>query len=465
MKMFYQNSILILLIVFFSSCKRSFLDAKPNTSIIAPSSLADLEGLMENSNILNYTTPALPLLASDDYIFVDYSSWLSAQTSTERNSYIWAKDIYAGETNIKDWNSGYSVIFYCNNVLETLTKIDVKNGNEKQYNTIKGWALFLRSYMFYELVQAFGANYDEGTFSTDLGIPVRLKAAIDETVQRSTIKQTYGQILSDLLEAKNLLGIEIPTNTNRPSKSAAYALFSRIYLSMRKYDLAEKYADSTLAINKKIIDYNGVSKTSTTPFPYNNDETIFSITTVESYSIPLPSIANTRITVNPDLIAAYHPKDLRLSIYFQKNAATGNLYFKRRYSGKLLPFTGLATDEIYLIKAECLARRNERLSTVTFLNSLLIMRFAPSDYVPITFDQNDTQSDILQKVLIERRKELVWRTLRWSDLKRLNKEGADITLTRVLNGITYTLPPNDPRYIFPIPDDEIQGSGIQQNKR
>jgi len=55
------------------------------------------------------------------------------------------------------------------------------------------------------------------------------------------------------------------------------------------------------------------------------------------------------------------------------------------------------------------------------------------------------------------------RTLRYTDLKRLNKEGANITLTRFIKGQTYTLLPNDPRYALPIPDDVIQVSGMPQN--
>ncbi|SEM08104.1 hypothetical protein SAMN05216436_101351 [bacterium A37T11] len=55
------------------------------------------------------------------------------------------------------------------------------------------------------------------------------------------------------------------------------------------------------------------------------------------------------------------------------------------------------------------------------------------------------------------------RGLRWMDIKRLNKEGANITLTRNLNGQIYTLPPNDPRFALPIPEDVIDLSGMQQN--
>lgn len=57
------------------------------------------------------------------------------------------------------------------------------------------------------------------------------------------------------------------------------------------------------------------------------------------------------------------------------------------------------------------------------------------------------------------------RGLRWMDLKRLNKDSANIILTRQVNGQTYTLQPNDLRYALPLPEDIIQITGMQQNPR
>jgi hypothetical protein len=71
----------------------------------------------------------------------------------------------------------------------------------------------------------------------------------------------------------------------------------------------------------------------------------------------------------------------------------------------------------------------------------------------------------LEKILIERRKSLIWRSLRWTDLRRLNKEGKNIELKRKLGDLEFTLAPNSPLYVLPIPDDEIALSGITQNKR
>ncbi|HEY6083417.1 MAG TPA: RagB/SusD family nutrient uptake outer membrane protein, partial [Chitinophagaceae bacterium] len=66
-------------------------------------------------------------------------------------------------------------------------------------------------------------------------------------------------------------------------------------------------------------------------------------------------------------------------------------------------------------------------------------------------------------ILVERRKELVFRTIRFTDIKRLNKEGADITQKRIIGGKTYILLPNDPRYALSIPENVIQAGGIPQN--
>jgi len=74
-------------------------------------------------------------------------------------------------------------------------------------------------------------------------------------------------------------------------------------------------------------------------------------------------------------------------------------------------------------------------------------------------------ADALQKVLTERRKQLVMRFVRWMDIKRLNKEGASITLKRIINGQLYSLPPNSNLYALAIPEDVIVLSGIQQNPR
>lgn len=446
------------------ACAPDFLEPKPSSSIVAPTSISDLQGLMENDYIVNRTVPGLAEMAADDYIFIDFQSWQGTYSAMERNSYIWTKDIYEGETDIRDWSFPYKAIFICNNVIEGLKEITPADRYEEETRRfVMGWALFTRAFNYHSLVRVFSPPYNEHTAATDPGVPLRLQPGIDRIETRASVQQVYDLIFSDLQQAIALLPRDIfPNNRNRPSKAAAYALLSRIYLSMGNYPNAENYADSTLAIYQTLIDYNEVDTAVTTPFTESNAEVLYSSSTAGQYNILGTRTSNSFITPDPQLIDLYREGDLRLPIYFA-TGVSGQLTNKRRYSGTYSqPFTGLATDEIYLIKSECLARRNMFVESIGVLNSLLRNRYKKEFFIE---ESASSGEEALAKVLLERRKELVWRTIRFDDLRRLNMEGREIVVTRLLNGQNYTLEPNSQRYVLPIPDNEIELSQITQNTR
>jgi hypothetical protein len=55
------------------------------------------------------------------------------------------------------------------------------------------------------------------------------------------------------------------------------------------------------------------------------------------------------------------------------------------------------------------------------------------------------------------------RSLRWPDIKRQNREGANIVLQRLSAGTVYRLEPNSGLYALTLPADIIEQSGIPQN--
>ena len=152
----------------------------------------------------------------------------------------------------------------------------------------------------------------------------------------------------------------------------------------------------------------------------------------------------------------YAPGDLRKSIFFKASGSSGT--FKGNYSGIVAIFGGLATDELYLVRAECAARQGQTAAAMADLNTLLAKRWKTGTFVPLSAPDAATALAI---ILAERRKELVGRNLRWTDLRRLN----NVSLVRTLNGTTYTLAPGSPRYTYPLPADEISLGGLQQNAR
>lgn len=293
-------------------------------------------------------------------------------------------------------------------------------------------------------------------------MPIRRTADINDVPQRASVKQTYNFILSDLTSAINLFNTVISTKfRNRPSKSAAYALLARISLFMRDYPSARKAADNSLSTYDNLIDYNTLDSTAYFPFPVANNNVEVLLYTLTNPNYSAIALYYGSCFIDSGLISLYKDNDLRKSLFFLP--VNGSYRIKSAYTGNTyLPFTGLAVDEIYLIKSECQARSGDVAGALTTLNKLLVARYKTGSFVPY-----DTQSasEALKIILTERRKELIWRGLHWNDIKRLNKEGNNIVLKRTVDGTVYTLPPNDPKYVMPIPDDEIALSHIQQNIR
>jgi starch-binding outer membrane protein, SusD/RagB family len=439
----------------FSCNKKEFLDERPRSDLFVPTTLEDFQALLDNDIVISLT-PVLGELSADNYYLLQ-SSWIPLSTK-EKNAYTWEKDTYGGEGKVVDWNTPYEQVLNANVVLDGLKNVARTADNWQQWNTVKGGALFIRAYAFYNLAQVFALPYNAATANTDLGIPLKLTPAVDEKVQRSTLEQTYTQILNDLLEAKTLLPDTLSSLRIRPNKPAAFAQLARVYLSMRSYNNAGANADSSLQLYKALIDYNYRDANSTRPFDRLNVETMYQSKFVETNV--LKGVSGNGL-VDTNLYNNYSTNDLRRSLFFYTNLL-GKLTFRGSYTGLITAFTGLATDETYLIRAECKARANDVTGAMNDLNTLLIQRWKAGTFVPFTATN---WQDALNTILLERRKELPCRGVRWTDIRRLNLETPNIKPVRFINNQSYELPVNSPRYALPIPPDVEQLGNYTQNER
>ncbi len=155
------------------------------------------------------------------------------------------KDVYGF------WKVLYKGIDRANFFLANINKPDIA---EDKQATMKGEALFLRSYFYFLLVQQFG--------------PVPLKLKSSESVNdgyepRSPIKDVYNQIWKDLIEAEALVKpIDQVGFGGRVSKSAVHGILARVALYMAGHPLQDqsKWADakywSQKVINSGIHDLN-----------------------------------------------------------------------------------------------------------------------------------------------------------------------------------------------------------------
>ncbi|HMU47860.1 MAG TPA: RagB/SusD family nutrient uptake outer membrane protein [Chitinophagaceae bacterium] len=451
------------IIILLSSCKK-YLDKKPEDKLQIPTTLSDFQALLDYPDVVEpSSSPGVLDLGCDDY-YLSYSAY-QALSPVPYNCYTWETDIWNGDIS-SDWNILYSIIYVSNVVLEGLENFKVDNPTEQaKWNDIYAQALFVRAIQHYYLEETFGQPFTPSTANTDLGIPLKISSELNGNVRRSTVQDVYKQITTDLLEAVKFLP-NTSVATSRPSKAAGFALLARVYLSMQDYSKAGAYADSSLTIKNYLYDYNLISNptTNTNPFsgfrPPNdlNFEVLYPSVQI-SYGVLRLSTTN----IDSNLYNSYNSNDLRKRVYFR--SSTPNWYFKGNYSGtSFRQFSGPATDEMYLTRAESYARSGNKDAALADLNTLLKKRWSNSvQYIDVTAG---TADEALAKILAERRKELIFRGMRWIDLRRLNQDPRfAVTLIRKLNGQTFTLPPNDKKYTYPIPDVEIQLSGLEQNPR
>ena len=442
---------LLLYIVTLPACKDDFLEVKNNKKLIVPQKLGEIQALLDNE-VMYTDAPYMAEVSSGDF-------WIEASrfqniTDVSKDSYLWKKNIYTGNSD-HDWIYKYKQVFYANTALEAIDGLSPNELNEHAAMETKANALFYRAWAFFALAQTFCDTYKKASAHTDLGIPLRLATSISEKSTRATIAQTYEQIISDLtLAIPNLP--RVPISKTRPSKTAANALLAKVHLIMQNYDQAYLNAVAALSIQNKLIDYNSVNSSAAFPFQIFNEEVVF-----HNRMLSSTVFSQSRLFIERGLYQSYQEHDLRKKLFFL--ASNGNYTFKGSYLGETAFFCGIATDELWLIKAEAAVRMGNMNEGITALNWLLKHRYAKG-YFNDYWSAN--QEDALRFILKERRKELVFRGIRWSDLRRLNLDPLfQETLIRTMVGVAYKLEPNSKRYIFPFPDNVILLSGMPQNER
>lgn len=462
---------LIACAVLFStlSCTTDFLDIKPDIRQRIPKTLTDYMALLDNTDAMNASSHALGIIGSDEFYMTEagYHSFpQGVNYNYQKRAYTWEQQIFqGGEAALLDWNDAYFRILCANVVLDGIARISLAPGDSQMASIIRGRALFYRAFNYYCLAQLFCKAYTTEGAAQDLGLPLRLDGDLTAKIGRSRLEETYQRILDDLQEAESLLP-PISEMSFRPSKAAVYALRARAKLQMGDYNGAYNAANSCLEINDRLLDYNSLDLDEAVTFSAygeGNPEVIFMATCVANTTfLLLPTFHYMNADTN--LLACYAADDLRLRAFWT-GRENGTYQYKGSYDGSIILsfFTGLAVDEIYLMRAECAARMGNAAGALADLNLLRKHRLRTEAFANL--ETTDSQQ-ALDWVVEERRKQLVLRGTRWEDLKRLNKvERYQKVLRRDLGTLQPVLEPGDSRYVWPIPIEAIEMGGYEQNLR
>ncbi|MEP0711878.1 RagB/SusD family nutrient uptake outer membrane protein [Algoriphagus sp.] len=433
-----KNTSYILALSYMLLSCTGFLDEKPTKAIDTPGSLESLQAMLDYGT-LNFNS-GMNIMLADEY-FSDDAGYLSFNPWHQR-LYLWKADPFELDDMIFEWRDSYNQIQLANLVLESWEKNEERNSSAGKQ--IRGSALFYRAAAYYNLYSLYlaGPNLESRGLNTQ--IPIRNSTSITLSPELAGTEEIKMLIDKDLEEADGLLAEDSEFLT-QPSMRAIKALKARVYLSWRAYDKALIAAKEAIGLGLELMDYKDYDPTLTYPFEEFNKETLWYARSGTSFR------SQSGFQVDSTLYSFYDSTDLRKSLFYTIRPA-GYVNFRGSYTGGITHFTGLAANEVYLIYAECLIRFGELDQAGQVLNELLVKRY-DADFIPVDFTE-ETQA--LETVLLERRKELPFRGLRWTDLRRLNaEEHFQETLKRSYDGQEYLLEPNSEQYILPIPAREL----------
>jgi hypothetical protein len=341
------------------------------------------------------------------------------------------------------WINSYDVINRTNNVLANLSKLNTT----VLQTSVEGEARFLRGLMYFDLVRTYARDWQDGTPSTNPGVPLVLTPtstiSADSKVSRNTVAEVYAQIITDLTKAESQLPASNGVFANR---YAAAALLARVYLQQANYTAAAAAADRVISSGRFILNTSYSDNfLSNSDLLTNTSEDIFAIQiTAQSGTNDLNTFysQNRRadVEVQQQFVNMLEAADDRKTLY-QDSAVNGG-YYTNKYDVLYGNIKLIRLDEMYLIRAEANFRAGAKTRVTPLVDVNTIRQRV--NLTPLT---TVTLDDILK----ERRIELAFEGFRLGDLKR-NQESTIDPLSKT------TIPWNSPRLVFPIPLREINAN-------
>lgn len=438
---YLRNTVLVAFVLLSASCKK-FLEEVPDYALPSSSAITDVSTARAAivgtyDRVQNYYASSYPTLGTITADHVIFNGTLSEYLQLDQNAIPTDNVI-----TVSAYQGLYRTINSANSVIAYVPLVNDPLLTDAEKNKILGEAYFIRALSYFDLGRGWG------------GVQLQLKPTTDLTVlkgiKRSTLDQTYDQVLADLIQAEQLLP-EDATTRNRAQKSAARALRARLHLYRKQWADAETYATQVIS-NTKYTLVKPYKSFFTAPFQTAESvlELAFSSNDRNSYwNLWYPSSSGGQFTLKPSdgLIAKLNDPNVggtRKALI----AGTGATVY-----GVLYNTVGLSTDpayliriaELYLIRAEARAQLNKLPEAAADLNAVR----ARADVGVTTAT---TQPALIQAIEDENGIEFAFEAHRWFDLVRTERAGTVLGIT------------NKNYWLFPIPYSDIQSDpDVTQN--
>ena len=427
--------ILIFLALVSASCTK-MLDVQPTASVSTDQAIKDKSGVDKAITGAYYSLHDVGNYGRNTVIVEDLAADNLVWTGTTRDYQQFDDNQISSDNGIIDgiWASNYDCINRVNNVLVRIGDISMSDAERNLYT---GDGLFLRALSHFNLLSFFG------------GIPVKTQPTLDlSTINqaRSSVGDVYQQIISDLLQAEQLLPASRPLGW--ASSFSATALLARVYLSQFHYT-----GDVAIAAKAKVKADIVINEGGFTLAPVyidlfngNTTESIFEVVfdaqnynRLAQYFFPVSLTGRYEVSPPSAFVLSFQTTDtvrFDASITFDEKNLPYGIKYKDYTSGTDRVYV-LRLAEMYMIRAEAQAYSNGNIEEIRGDINTLRLR---SGLDPTTAT---TYPELKLAIENERRHEFAFESQRWSDLVRTKRA------TTVLGiDVKYTL--------FPIPLSELQ---------
>ncbi|WP_343305476.1 RagB/SusD family nutrient uptake outer membrane protein [Chitinophaga niabensis] len=428
----------ILLFVTLTSCNK-FLEVKPKDSI--PDDVA----IVDKASAQAALRGVYRGLASDGYYGNSFQSvgylsgdniqWTGSQSIVQQ--FIDHKVKADNATVAAVWVAIYATINKANNVIAKVPELKDATLTVAERDQMIGEARFIRALAYFDLARTWGG--------VQIVLTPTTSAADKKGIKRSTLAQTYAQVLADLEAAEPLVALPTVQNPVRVNRETVWALRARFHLYQKEWALAESYAAKVISNTTNYQLLKPFNSFFAPASAVATKESVFELSYSATYTSAHrnqwqpPANGGTRqIAPNSAVIALLNDPLIggtRSTLLAKTSAGLwyANLYYR---SPATDPAYLIRIAELYLIRAEARANLEKTIEAKQDLDAV-------RDRAGLIPSTAATKADLLLAIENERRVEFVFEPHRWYDLIRTGRAGTVLNLT-------------DPkRYVLPIPANEL----------
>lgn len=466
----YLYTALLSVAALFTACDH-YIDVMPKGQRI-PKTLADYEAFLRNEYSVNYIYSTQDqYLLNDRFVGVNNCRNVDDLRTAH---YMWKEDRSRYDLNASTegvFDNGYGIIGIANTIIEAAPSTTQATQAEK--DEVMAYCYAIRAFILFYEVNYYADAYDPANAESTPGVPLIYSGALGSPWHQGTVKEVYDQIISDFNKAIELGVPEKSMTIIHPSRGAVEAGLARTYLSMREYDKALQHADAALSHNDQLFDwldyYNQYKDRIANEDDYTKITSPMSHTCVENLWFCSgngnPNYPSGDIDISEERFGKFEEGDMKALVRWKKYQSTTDTYYMGMLTG-YYNFAGIATPEVYLIKAECQARKGDYSEAMKTLDKVRESRIHPDFYQA---SSASSEAEAIDKIRLTKDNEMMNTMIPFIDYKRYNAEGKYArTLTKTFDGKEYSLRPDSHLWTMVFPDNAIKrpGNGVlKQNSK